>query len=121
MEKLKEELWTTLEELHNEEFKKFKWFLKRGALEGFGGIAAAKLETAERLDTVDLMVQKYQDAEILKVTLEIFEKIHRNDLRCSLEKNFQLKGKSRKGKHLQWIFIVDFRYIQGQSSARIQF
>lgn len=112
MAKLKEELWKTLQQLTNDEFKLFKWFLKDDdVLEGFGGIAAAKLEGAERQDTVDLMVQKYHDSGILQVTLEIFKKMSRNDLHCLLEKNLQLKGKSRKGKHMHCIFIMDNVYI----------
>ncbi|XP_067438094.1 NLR family CARD domain-containing protein 3-like isoform X2 [Thunnus thynnus] len=81
MVKLKEELWETLEELHKDAFKKFKWFLNQDdILEGFKGIPVAQLEKAGRQDTVDLMVQKHQDHRALQLTMKILEKISRNDL-----------------------------------------
>ncbi|XP_044199036.1 NACHT, LRR and PYD domains-containing protein 14-like isoform X3 [Thunnus albacares] len=81
MVKFKEELLKTLEDLIEDEFKKFKWFLKEDdVLEGFKGIPRAQLEKAGREDTVDLMVQKYQDPGALQVTMKILEKINRNDL-----------------------------------------
>ncbi|XP_038563966.1 E3 ubiquitin-protein ligase TRIM39-like [Micropterus salmoides] len=87
MVKLKEELWTTLLELKDAEFKHFKWFLKHDdILEDFSGIPEAFLEKAERCYTVDLMVQKYQGPGALKVTLKVLEKIYRNDLVQRLER-----------------------------------
>eukprot|EP00064_Thunnus_orientalis_P021172 superscaffoldBa00006265_g21328 len=81
MVKLKEELWETLEELHKDAFKKFKWFLNQDdILEGFKGIPVAQLVKAGRQDTVDLMVQKHQDHRALQLTMKILEKISRNDL-----------------------------------------
>ncbi|XP_076578606.1 uncharacterized protein LOC143315056 [Chaetodon auriga] len=86
MVKLAEELWNTLQELREDEFKNFKWFLKQDdILEGSSGIAAAQLEKAERRDTVDLMVQKYQGPGALQVALKVLEKISRNDLVQRLE------------------------------------
>ncbi|KAE8281189.1 Zinc-binding protein A33 [Larimichthys crocea] len=81
MANLKEELLNTLEKLEEGDFNKFKWFLKHdGILEGFKGIPVARLEKAERQDTVDLMVQQYQEHGALKVTWKVLKKIHRNDL-----------------------------------------
>ncbi|XP_044195206.1 uncharacterized protein LOC122972274 isoform X2 [Thunnus albacares] len=81
MVKLKEELLKTLEDLKENEFKKFKWFLEQDdILEGFKGIPVAQLEKARRRDTVDLMVQTYQDHGALQVTMKVLEKINRNDL-----------------------------------------
>ncbi|XP_073336438.1 uncharacterized protein [Pagrus major] len=85
MAKLSEELWKTLQDLGEEEFKKFKWFLKQDhILEGFPGIPVALLEKADRQDTVDLMVQKYNGPGALTVFLKVLEKIGRNDLVHSL-------------------------------------
>ena len=81
MEKLKEELFNTLEDLKEDEFKKFKWFLELDdILEGFKGIPVAKLEKAGRRETVDLMVQKHQDHGALQLTKKVLEKINRKDL-----------------------------------------
>ncbi|XP_041834082.1 pyrin-like [Melanotaenia boesemani] len=77
----KEDLWKTLSDLTEKEFKLFKWFLKEGDSENsFSGIPVARLEGADRLDTVDVMVQKYCGPGALQKSTEILEKISRNDL-----------------------------------------
>ena len=101
MEKLKEELLNTLEDLKEDEFKKFKWFLKEDdILEGFKGIPVAQLEKAARRDTVDLMVQKYQDPGALQVTMKILEMINRNDL----VQHLQNSSSGPKGKSVSHAF-----------------
>ena len=99
MEKLKEKLLNTLEDLKEDEFKKFKWFLNQDdILEDFKGIPVAKLEKAEREDTVDLMVQKHQDPRALQLTIKILEKICRNDLVQRLQNSHSgSKGKLGEG------------------------
>lgn len=99
MAKLTEELWNILQELKEEEFKTFKWLLKQNdVLEGFSGIRPAQLEKADRQDTVDLIVQKYQDSGALRLTLTVLEKISRNDLVLCLQNISSLKGKLEEGK-----------------------
>ncbi|KAG7218732.1 hypothetical protein INR49_019754 [Caranx melampygus] len=90
MAKLNESLWNTLENLTNEQLKKFQWFLKQdGIMEGVSGIPEARLESADRQDTVDTMVQTYGGPIALLLTITILQKISRNDLvqRLSLIKN----------------------------------
>ncbi|KAI9545225.1 hypothetical protein NQZ68_038255, partial [Dissostichus eleginoides] len=88
MVKLKEELWRTLQNLKEDDFKHFKWFLEEeNLLEGFSGIPVSRLETADRKDTVDLMVQNYQDDGARELTKKILEKIMRNDLVLGLDQN----------------------------------
>lgn len=103
MANLKEELLNTLEKLEERDFNKFKWFLKHDdILEGFKGIPVARLEKAERQDTVDLMVQQYQEHGALKVTLKVLKKIHRNDLiQCLQQSISQPKGTLAKGKNMK--------------------
>ncbi|MEQ2173332.1 hypothetical protein GOODEAATRI_031096, partial [Goodea atripinnis] len=79
MTTLKEDLWKTLEDLTHEEFKKFKWLLKDAANDS-QAIPAARLENADRQDTVDLMVQRYGCLEALRKSTQLLEKICRNDL-----------------------------------------
>ncbi|XP_078127946.1 tripartite motif-containing protein 46-like [Sander vitreus] len=79
------DLFNTLEDLKEEEFKKFKWHLQQqDILEGYQSIKVSKLEKAERQDTVDVMVKTYQLHGALKVTKKVLEKINRNDLVQSL-------------------------------------
>ncbi|XP_033991678.1 nuclear factor 7, brain-like isoform X2 [Trematomus bernacchii] len=92
MAKIKEELWYILQHLKEDELKHFKWFLEQeNLLEGFSGIPVSRLETADRKDTVDLMVQNYQDDGARKVAMNILKKINRNDLVQKFQ-NFELKG-----------------------------
>ncbi len=80
-----EDLLNTLNDLREEEFKDFKWYLQQpDILEGYQTIKVSKLETAERRDTVDLMVNIYKLHGALKVTKKVLEKINRNDLVQSL-------------------------------------
>ena len=78
------DLFNTLEDLKEEEFKKFKWHLQQRILDGYQSIKESKLENAERQDTVDVMVKTYQLQGALKVTKKVLEMIKRNDLVQSL-------------------------------------
>ncbi|XP_077944929.1 NACHT, LRR and PYD domains-containing protein 3-like isoform X1 [Gasterosteus aculeatus] len=71
MEKVREDLCSTFDCLIAEEFKRFKWHLKK--------IPAAHREEADRMDTVDLM-EKYYGPDVFKVAREVLEKIPRMDL-----------------------------------------
>ncbi|KAF1394439.1 hypothetical protein PFLUV_G00000310 [Perca fluviatilis] len=81
----KEDLFNTLEDLKEDEFELFKWYLQQqDILEGYQSIKVSKLENAERQDTVDVMVKTYHLHGALKVTKKVLEKINRNDLVQSL-------------------------------------
>uniref|UniRef100_A0A8D0CYU3 Pyrin domain-containing protein n=1 Tax=Sander lucioperca TaxID=283035 RepID=A0A8D0CYU3_SANLU len=83
-------------QLKDDEFKKFKWFLKQD------DISAAQLEKADRQDTVDLMAQKYGGTGAMKETMTVLEKISRNDLVQGLQNSSQdPKGKLGEGKDLK--------------------
>ncbi|XP_067430237.1 uncharacterized protein [Thunnus thynnus] len=76
----KEELLKTLQELGDDEFRNFKWHLEElDILEGYSLIPICHLEKADRLDTVNKIVQTYnhQPVEVVK---KILKKINRNDL-----------------------------------------
>ncbi|XP_043987248.1 NACHT, LRR and PYD domains-containing protein 3-like isoform X2 [Gambusia affinis] len=75
-----EKLAGILDDIADHEFDNFKWHLKREMWNGIDPIKISKLERAERLDIVDLMVQKYEAAGALTVARIIMEKIKRNDL-----------------------------------------
>lgn len=100
---MEEKLLETLQRLNGEQFKMFKWFLEKKNLGSFSGIPVAQLEAAGRLETVDLMVQKYQDSGALEVTLLVLEKVSRNDLvEDLLEETKHFKGKSGSKVHSIW-------------------
>ncbi|TWW53214.1 Sodium-dependent phosphate transport protein 2B [Takifugu flavidus] len=81
-----ETLLNVLEDLTEEEFDKFKFYLKDpGVIRGFNLVKNYRLETRERTVVVDLMVKAYKDQGAVEVTKKILEKIPRNDI---LQKRF---------------------------------
>lgn len=76
-----ENLFNTLEDLRDNEFSDFRWYLQQpDIVEPYHTIKVSKLERAERRDTVDLMVNAYKQHGALMVTKKVLEKIYRNDL-----------------------------------------
>ena len=74
------ELLDIMDDLIDDEIKTFKWHLKQEKVDDIEPIKASKLSKAERDDVVDLMVQKYEVAGAVKVTISILKKINRIDL-----------------------------------------
>uniref|UniRef100_A0A3Q0T6J6 Pyrin domain-containing protein n=1 Tax=Amphilophus citrinellus TaxID=61819 RepID=A0A3Q0T6J6_AMPCI len=75
-----EVLMDILRHLGNEEFKEYKWYLqKHDFLKDFPPIPKSRLEEADRMDTVDLMVQTYSH-QYLEVNWKILRLMNRNDL-----------------------------------------
>ncbi|XP_045565953.1 uncharacterized protein isoform X2 [Salmo salar] len=77
-------LLDTLEELGRSDMKKFQWYLIKG-VEGFSSISKGQLEDADRLVTVDRMVESYCDEGAVKITLEILRKMGLNNLADELK------------------------------------
>ncbi|XP_029918713.1 NACHT, LRR and PYD domains-containing protein 12-like [Myripristis murdjan] len=76
----KELLLRVLEDLGNEELKEFQWFLQQSdILKDFRAIPKSRLEKADRQDTLDVMVQTYEN-DAVKVTQMVLSKMNRNDL-----------------------------------------
>eukprot|EP00064_Thunnus_orientalis_P017500 superscaffoldBa00003735_g17583 len=72
-------LLNILDDLENEEFKRFKWHLRREKVGDIPSIKKRKLK-AKRRDVVDLIVQTYEFAGAVEVIKSILKKISRNDL-----------------------------------------
>lgn len=75
-----------LEELVTSELKKFQWYLT-GGVPGFKSIPKGDLDKADRQDTVDVMVQTYQDENAVKITVNILSLMSRYDLVEELNKH----------------------------------
>ncbi|XP_042265081.1 NACHT, LRR and PYD domains-containing protein 3-like [Thunnus maccoyii] len=110
----KEMILETLEDLGAEDFKMFKWYLQQqGVLEGFRAIRKSQLENADRMDTVDQMVQNYC-INTIKVTRMVLVKINQNSLLENLSNTVyepaeifaqcQHKLKSKLKKKFQCLF-----------------
>ncbi|XP_044229445.1 protein NLRC3-like [Thunnus albacares] len=70
-----------LEDLNDDDFKNFKWHLKKYEKVGdIPPIKESQLSKADRPDTVDLMVKNYKLSGAVEVIKNILKKISRNDL-----------------------------------------
>ncbi|XP_078018736.1 NACHT, LRR and PYD domains-containing protein 1a allele 5-like [Epinephelus lanceolatus] len=68
-------LLNTLDDLTEAEFKKFKWLLKNSS-----DIPKSTLENADRLETVDVMIEHWGLPEAVEVTKQVLQDTKRNDL-----------------------------------------
>ena len=70
----------TLEDLEDEEFKKFQRFLRDPAnLEGQDPIGRALLQNKDRMDTADVILQTYPD-HVYQIMVNVLGKVGRKDL-----------------------------------------
>lgn len=81
MEKpLKQQLLETLEDLGEEQLKRFQWYLQNPELlNGFPNIKKYRLENADRLKTVDLMIDTHTSTNAMEVANMILKKIKMNE------------------------------------------
>ena len=68
-----------LNDLSEDDFENFKWFLKKEKKGDIEAIQCAQLEKAKKRDVVDLMVHKYELAGAVEVMKSVLKKITRND------------------------------------------
>ncbi|XP_041825782.1 NACHT, LRR and PYD domains-containing protein 12-like [Melanotaenia boesemani] len=74
------ELLAILEDLAEEEFRKFRWFLQQPEdLKDFPAIPRCKLENANRMDTVTELKETY-NKNAVEVAVKVLKIIRRNDL-----------------------------------------
>ncbi|XP_050934060.1 NACHT, LRR and PYD domains-containing protein 1b allele 4 isoform X24 [Lates calcarifer] len=74
------DLKNILDDLTDDEFKDFKWELKRETVDNVPPIKVSLLSKADRQDTVDLMEQKYGLVGAVRVMERVLKRISRNDL-----------------------------------------
>uniref|UniRef100_A0A3Q0T175 Pyrin domain-containing protein n=1 Tax=Amphilophus citrinellus TaxID=61819 RepID=A0A3Q0T175_AMPCI len=76
----REKLLEMLEDLKQEEFEKFKWFLRdKDVLVGLRPIPESQLEASTTCELVDLMLKTYTQHTV-EVTKKVLRKVKRNDL-----------------------------------------
>ncbi|MGH0130869.1 UNVERIFIED_CONTAM: hypothetical protein FKN15_043891 [Acipenser sinensis] len=77
-----------LEELLQEEYRRFTWKLRDvGLKEGYKHIPKSQLENAERIDVVDKMIDFYSDDYAMEVTAETLVAINKLDLADRLKRD----------------------------------
>uniref|UniRef100_A0A3B3YHB1 Pyrin domain-containing protein n=1 Tax=Poecilia mexicana TaxID=48701 RepID=A0A3B3YHB1_9TELE len=83
------DLLESLEDLGDKEFKKFKWYLQQAEfLKAIPSIPKCQLESSDRPDTVDLMVQTYS-RRCVEVARMVLQRMNRNDLAEKLSNNLE--------------------------------
>ncbi len=82
MASVKELLLKSLEELKKEDLEKFQWYLEKD----HECITTSDMENADRLQTVDKLVESFGPEEAVKITVCMLEKIMRKDLVEQLKK-----------------------------------
>ncbi|MED6279327.1 hypothetical protein CHARACLAT_033341, partial [Characodon lateralis] len=77
MEKpVKQRLLEILQDLGEVELKLFHWYLQNPELlDGFGAIKKCSLQRADRVDTVEVMVEEYTSDHVIDVTNLILKKM----------------------------------------------
>ncbi|XP_045896423.1 NACHT, LRR and PYD domains-containing protein 3-like [Micropterus dolomieu] len=104
---INELLLETLENLGHKELKSFKWYLQMPEVhDGFTPIPKFQLDEADMLDTVNVMVQKYNQRAV-EVAKMVLGKMSRNDLVQHLSNSSsELKDmKTSVQEPAQWIII----------------
>uniref|UniRef100_A0A8C1D9S3 Pyrin domain-containing protein n=1 Tax=Cyprinus carpio carpio TaxID=630221 RepID=A0A8C1D9S3_CYPCA len=78
-------------DLREAELKEFQWHLKND----HESISESEMEKADRLKTVDKMVECFGPEEALKITVKILKKMNQNSLAVELE------NKHKQGNRLK--------------------
>ncbi|XP_048039862.1 NACHT, LRR and PYD domains-containing protein 3-like isoform X3 [Megalobrama amblycephala] len=81
MASVKDLLDKSLNDLVQAELKKFQWHL----VNDHECISKSEMENADRLDTVDKMVARFEPEEAVKITVKILRKMNQNNLAEQLE------------------------------------
>ncbi|KYO41611.1 ribonuclease inhibitor-like [Alligator mississippiensis] len=91
-------LLRALDNISQEDFKRFKDSLLHSDFKGRGNISRCRLENADRIDTKNLLLEFYGRHAAADVTIEVFTQINLRDaaakLREEKEKDMDLKPKS---------------------------
>ncbi|XP_051747436.1 NACHT, LRR and PYD domains-containing protein 12-like [Ctenopharyngodon idella] len=93
MASVKELLKKSLYELEGDDVKEFQWHLEND----HECISKSDMENANRLKTVNKMVDRFGPEEAVKITVEILRKINQNNLAEQLENNHK-QGSTADGR-----------------------
>ncbi|XP_044200627.1 caspase b-like [Thunnus albacares] len=77
-----------LEDLRDDDFKKFKFYLTTHVLDSCRPIPKSRLEKASWTDTVTEMIQTYSDESSVNITVEILKKIYNNNAAEKLKETY---------------------------------
>lgn len=78
-----------LQDLTNDEYKHFKWYLAMKIVDSCKPIPKSILEGQDRMDTVSCMIDSYGEATAVKVSVAILRKMNVNNNADDLEGKFE--------------------------------
>lgn len=81
---VKEQLLHILENLGEVELKHFHWYLQNSTKSDFPSIKKCHLENADRLKTVDLMVQTYTPGHVIEVARTTLKKMNKGKFKKNM-------------------------------------
>lgn len=82
-------LFEKLQDLTNEDYKAFKWYLAMKMVDSCKPIPKSKLEGQDRMDTVSCMIDSYGEAMAVKVSVAILRKMNANNIADDLEVKYE--------------------------------
>ncbi|XP_030418412.1 apoptosis-associated speck-like protein containing a CARD isoform X3 [Gopherus evgoodei] len=98
---VRDHLVDTLEELGQDQFKKFKTKLNAFPVrEGYGNIPRGRLEKADALDVCDKLISFYREEYAVEVTVEVLTDINERELAARLRRATGT-GSGGKGQQLE--------------------
>nr|XP_040043490.1 pyrin domain-containing protein 1-like [Gasterosteus aculeatus aculeatus] len=89
---VKKLLLEVLENLVQDDFKRFKLHLTEVGVEGFEPIYKSRLENADRTDTVGTIVKSYGEQVAVKITVEVLKLIGNCDAAEKLRNEYKAGG-----------------------------
>lgn len=101
MSSLKDTLRSTMDKLSMEEFKRFKHLLK-----DMGQVPWSQLQTADQLDTVELMVQTYTKECSGLIVYKILKKMNLNQMASDLDKELTGENSSCASFSTGWDSVI---------------
>ncbi|XP_044870335.1 NACHT, LRR and PYD domains-containing protein 3-like [Mauremys mutica] len=107
--KINDLLLCALDELSQENFKRFKDKLSFIDFDGGGNIPQGPLENADRIDTKNLLVKFYGEDTVLDVAIEVFTQINLRDSAVKLKEEKRKDYRMTYSEHIQeeYQFIED--------------
>ncbi|KAL7836084.1 hypothetical protein AOLI_G00273680 [Acnodon oligacanthus] len=89
--RLQEVLLNALERLNADELKRFQWHLIQGVLDGYPLIPKAKLEGVSVQETVNQVMQYYDDKDAVSIAEITLKRMNQNQLARIVQEAF-VKG-----------------------------
>lgn len=78
-----------LQDLTNDDYKTFKWYLTMKIVDSCKPIPRSKLEGQDRMDTVSCMIDSYGEAIAVEVSVAILRKMNVNNIADDLQGEFE--------------------------------